>query len=254
MPGFVYLVGAGPGDPELLTIKAAKAIAKADVILIDDLVDERTLEHAKHDARVQWVGKRGGCQSTPQAFIERLMVHEAKAGHCVVRLKGGDPSIFGRLGEELAALKAADIQFEIINGISSGLAAASACGLSLTHRDHSQGVVFVTGHAKPNGNEANIAQLVKTGFTVVIYMGISRAQHIQTDLLAASCDADLPIALVQGAATAQQKIVPATIATLCQVIDAENIQSPALIVIGRVTESMQLQQNPIELEFARQAP
>jgi uroporphyrin-III C-methyltransferase len=236
--GFVYIVGAGPGDPDLLTIKATKVIAKADVILIDDLVDEGALIYAKPTARVQWVGKRGGCISTPQAFIEKLMVHEAHAGHVVVRLKGGDPTVFGRLGEELVALNSASIPYEVVSGLSSGLAAASSCGISLTHRDHSHGVVFVTGHAKPNGQEANIGLLVKQGLTTVVYMGLGRAEAIVNDVLAAGCDSTLSVAIVEGASTAKERVVATTLGALVQAIGEHQIKSPALIVIGKVTESI----------------
>jgi uroporphyrin-III C-methyltransferase len=236
--GFVYLVGAGPGDPELLTVKATKAIAKADVILIDDLVDKDALQYAKASARVQWVGKRGGCVSTPQAFIEKLLVREAQAGNIVVRLKGGDPTIFGRLGEELKALTQAGIAFEIVSGISSGLAAAASGAISLTHRDHSHGVVFVTGHAKPNGQEANIAQLVLGGFTVVIYMGIAKASVITQQLLDANCERDMSCAIVQAAATLNQRIVKCTIENLVDTISSQQVVSPALLLIGKVTEEI----------------
>jgi uroporphyrin-III C-methyltransferase len=236
--GFVYLVGAGPGAPDLLTVRATKAIAKADVILIDDLVDKGALQYARADARVQWVGKRGGCASTPQAFIEKLLVREAQAGNTVVRLKGGDPTIFGRLGEELQALKKANIAFEIVSGISSGLAAAASGAISLTHRDHSHGVVFVTGHAKPNGEEANIAQLVVGGFTVVVYMGVSRAAEIRQQLLDANCSASISCAIVQAAATENERIVKCCIETLCNTITQQNILSPALLVIGKVSEEI----------------
>jgi uroporphyrin-III C-methyltransferase len=236
--GRVYLVGAGPGDPDLLTIKATKVIAMADVILIDDLVDEGALRYAKPGTRVQWVGKRGGCLSTPQAFIEKLMVHEAQAGHVVVRLKGGDPTVFGRLGEELVALTNAGIAFEVVSGISSGLAAAGRCGISLTHRDHSHGVVFVTGHAKPDGKEANIGLLVQQGFTVVVYMGLSRAQAIVENILETGCDSTLSVAIVEGVSTNSERVVQATLGTLVEVIDKGKLQSPCLIVIGKVTESI----------------
>jgi uroporphyrin-III C-methyltransferase len=236
--GFVYLVGAGPGDPDLLTVKATKVIAKADVILIDDLVDKGALQYARADARIQWVGKRGGCASTPQAFIEKLLVREAQSGNTVVRLKGGDPTIFGRLGEELLALKKANIEFEIVSGISSGLAAAASGAISLTHRDHSHGVVFVTGHAKPNGEEANIAQLVLGGFTVVVYMGVARAHDITKQLLDANCSSSVCCAIVQAAAASNERIVKCSIDTLCGTIEQQKIVSPALLVIGKVTEEI----------------
>jgi len=148
------LVGAGPGDPDLLTIKAVKALRRATVVLVDDLVDRRVLRWTRRAARIVEVGKRGGCSSTPQAFIEKLMAREALRGERVVRLKGGDPLVFGRAGEEIAALTAAGIAVEVINGITSGLAAASDLGISLTHRDCAKGVMFITGHRRQDGGNA----------------------------------------------------------------------------------------------------
>src|SRR5204863_8817433 len=142
--GKVWLIGAGPGDPELMTLKAARTLREADIVLIDDLVSRGCLAHARSDAKVIEVGKRGGCKSTPQEFIERLMVQYAQQGKNVVRLKGGDPFVFGRGGEELEALRAAGIDAEVIPGITAGLAS----GIPVTHRDAARGVIFVTGHTK----------------------------------------------------------------------------------------------------------
>ena len=197
--GKVILVGAGPGDPDLLTVKATKAIASADVILVDDLVNPDILDYARFDARIVPVGKRGGCQSTPQDFIERLMIAEARAGHRVVRLKGGDPFIFGRGGEEREHLQAAGIAVEVVNGISSGLAAPAAIGVPLTHRDWTQGVVFVTGHGKTPAANPDWAALAKLNLTLVIYMGIARCAEIQAALLAGGKAADTPVAVIQAA-------------------------------------------------------
>ena len=147
--GQVTLVGAGPGDPELLTLKALKAIQAATVLMVDDLVNEAIVAYASPEARIVHVGKRGGCKSTPQSFIEKLMVTAALEGENVVRLKGGDPFIFGRGGEEVENLQAAGIRVSVINGITSGLAAVTSLNVPLTHREHAHGVVFVTGHAKP---------------------------------------------------------------------------------------------------------
>src|SRR5574343_1906654 len=155
----VTLVGAGPGDPELLTLKAVKAIQEATVLLVDDLVNEAVLEHAQPDARVVYVGKRGGCKSTPQACIEKLMVMAVNEGENVVRLKGGDPFIFGRGGEEVEHLREAGIEVQVLNGITSGLAGLTSLGAPLTHRDHAHGVVFVTGHAKPGDTGTDWAAL-----------------------------------------------------------------------------------------------
>ncbi|KGU90850.1 uroporphyrinogen-III C-methyltransferase [Burkholderia pseudomallei MSHR4032] len=177
--GKVTLLGAGPGDLDLLTMKAAKALAAADVLLLDDLVDPGIVALAPC-ARVIRVGKRGGCRSTPQAFIERLMCRYALRGAHVVRVKGGDVLLFGRAGEELAALRAARVPVEIVNGISSGFAAAASLGVSLTHRDHCQGVTFVTAHLQDHG-EPDWASLAATGTTLAIYMGMSRIERIARD-------------------------------------------------------------------------
>ena len=233
-PAKVFLVGAGPGDPELLTIKAANAIAKADVLLVDDLVNPAILDHARFDARVIHVGKRGGCQSTPQEFIERLMIAEARAGHCVVRLKGGDPFIFGRGGEEREHLMAAGIEVEVVNGISSGLAAPASIGIPLTHRDWTQGAIFVTGHGKDEASTPDWATLAKLDMTLVIYMGIARCADIQQALLAGGKDASTPVAVVQAATSNSQAQLITTLGELPDALRESGIGSPAIIVIGDV--------------------
>ncbi|MES3021039.1 MAG: uroporphyrinogen-III C-methyltransferase [Pseudomonadota bacterium] len=234
----VYLVGAGPGDPELLTLKAVKAIAAAEVLLVDDLVNPEILAHARSDARIVHVGKRGGCQSTPQAFIERLMVSEATAGKCVVRLKGGDPFIFGRGGEERAHLMAAGIEVVVINGISSGLAAPAAIGVPLTHRDWSSGAVFVTGHDRKdeagNARSPDWALLAQTGLTLVIYMGVARCRQIQAGLLAGGMSPATPVAVVQSATGAAQQHLLTTLCSLPDDLASSRIGSPSIIVVGDV--------------------
>jgi uroporphyrin-III C-methyltransferase len=241
MMGFtakVYLVGAGPGDPELLTLKAVKAIAAADVLLVDDLVNPAILEHASPGARIIPVGKRGGCRSTSQAFIERLMVSEARAGMCVVRLKGGDPFIFGRGGEERAHLMAEGIAVEVINGISSGLAAPSSIGVPLTHRDWSSGAIFVTGHER--GDEAGTARtpdwglLAQTGLTLVIYMGVARCRQIQDALLAGGKSPGTPVAVIQSATGSGQTQLLTTLDNLADDLAISGLGSPSIIVIGDV--------------------
>ncbi|MES2149742.1 MAG: uroporphyrinogen-III C-methyltransferase [Pseudomonadota bacterium] len=234
----VFLVGAGPGDPELLTLKAVRAIGAADVLLVDDLVNPEVLQHARADARIVHVGKRGGCQSTPQAFIERLMVAEARAGRCVVRLKGGDPFIFGRGGEERASLMAAGIEVEVVNGISSGLAAPASIGVPLTHRDWSSGAIFVTGHER--GDEAGPARrpdwglLAKTGLTLVIYMGVARCREIQAALLAGGKAGSTPVAVIQSATGRAQTQLLTTLAELADDLAVSGLGSPSIIVIGDV--------------------
>jgi len=230
----VFLVGAGPGDPDLLTLKAVKAIAAADVVLLDDLVNREVLQHARPDARIIEVGKRGGCQSTPQEFIERLMISEARAGQCVVRLKGGDPFIFGRGGEECAHLRAEGIAVEVINGISSGLAAPSAIGVPLTHRDHSQGAVFITGHGKTADANPDWATLAKLDLTLVIYMGVARCAEIQAALLAGGKRADTPVAVVRSATGAAQAQLITTLGQLPAALAASGLGSPSIIVVGDV--------------------
>ena len=230
----VFLVGAGPGDPDLLTIKAVKAIAAADVVLLDDLVNREVLQHARPGVRVIEVGKRGGCQSTPQEFIERMMVAEARAGHCVVRLKGGDPFMFGRGGEEVAALRAEGIAVEVVNGISSGLAAPSSIGVPLTHRQYSQGAVFITGHGKTAEHNPDWATLAKLDLTLVIYMGVARCAEIQAALLAGGKNADTPVAVVQSATSAAQAQLITTLGQLPMALAASGLGSPSIIVIGDV--------------------
>src|SRR5436190_12663552 len=169
MSGKAFLIGAGPGDPELMTLKAARALGVADVILIDDLVSRGCLAHARSGAKVIEVGKRGGCKATPQAFIEKLLVLFSQEGKTVARLKGGDPFVFGRGGEELAALEAAGVEVEIIPGITAGVGVPAMLGIPVTHREVARGVTFVTAHTK-DGCEPDWRNLARPGMTLVIYM------------------------------------------------------------------------------------
>lgn len=239
--GKVTLVGAGPGDPELLTLKAVKAIEAATVLLVDDLVSDAIVAFASPRARVVHVGKRGGCKSTPQAFIEKLMVMAAREGETVVRLKGGDPFIFGRGGEEVEHLRAAGIHVEIVNGITSGLAAVTSLGVPLTHREHAHGVVFVTGHAKPGDDGTDWRALAATArsakLTLVIYMGVSGARRIQDELLT-GLHADTPVAVVQHASLPTQRHAVTTLANLHATIEREQLASPSVIVVGDVVGGM----------------
>ena len=231
--GRVYLVGAGPGDPELLTLKAVRVLQSADVILVDDLVHPDVLAHAPPGARVIRVGKRGGCASTPQAFIHRLLIAQARAGHAVVRLKGGDPCIFGRGGEEAQALMQAGIAVEIVNGITSALAAATAAGVPLTHRDHAHGVAFVTGHAA-SGAGPDWKALVQSGLTLVVYMGVSRCAELMDGLLEAGMRPDVPAIVVQDATLATERRISTRLNHLAADVVAAGVQSPAILVIGDV--------------------
>jgi uroporphyrin-III C-methyltransferase len=235
--GTVTLVGAGPGDPELLTLKALKAIRAATVLLVDDLVSDEVVAFAPPSARVVYVGKRGGCKSTPQAFIEKLMVIAAREGETVVRLKGGDPFIFGRGGEEVEHLRAAGVTVQVVNGITAGLAAVSSLGLPLTHRDHAHGVVFVTGHAKPGAGGVDWAALATTArqarLTLVIYMGVSGVAHIQQGLLSA-LPPGTPAAVIQHASLPTQRHVGTTLGELARTVEREGLGSPSVIVVGDV--------------------
>lgn len=231
--GKVFLIGAGPGDPELLTLKAARCLAQADVILLDDLVDRGILRFAGAAARVIAVGKRGGCKSTPQVFIERLMVRLARGGKIVARVKGGDPFVFGRGGEEALTLARAGISCEVIPGVTAGIGVPAALGISVTHRDVAHGVTFVTGHTHDGGGP-DWAALARTDTTLVIYMGMKRLPEITTALRAAGMAGETPAAAIQHGTTQRQRHVIATLATLADAARDAELGSPALIVIGRV--------------------
>lgn len=239
--GSVTLVGAGPGDPELLTLKAVKAIGRATVLLVDDLVNEAILAHADARARIIHVGKRGGCKSTPQNLIEKLMIHEAVSGETVVRLKGGDPFIFGRGGEEVIHLRAAGINVEVLNGITSGLAAATSLDIPLTHRDQAHGVVFITGHHKPGADGHDWAALAacahQTSLTLVIYMGVSSAESIMEGLLK-GLPGDTPVAIVQNASLPSQRHAGCALRELVKTIKEQQLASPSVMIVGEVASGI----------------
>ncbi|TDP73307.1 uroporphyrinogen-III C-methyltransferase [Roseateles toxinivorans] len=233
----VSLVGAGPGDPELLTLRALNRLQAADVVLCDDLVDRRVLAMLRSDARVLHVGKRGGCVSTSQAFIHQLMLREAREGKRVVRLKGGDPFVFGRGGEECQALREAGIEVEVVPGITSGIAAPAAVGIPVTDRRHAPGVAFITGHNRADaqsGAGPDWAALARSGLTLVIYMGLARCEALVAELRAAGMDGDMPAAAIAAAHTPQQRQLLCTLDGLAQGLRDEQISSPAILVIGEV--------------------
>lgn len=236
----VTLIGAGPGDPELLTLKAVKKIAQATVILVDDLVNPEILAHASPRARIIHVGKRGGCVSTPQSFIEKLMLLGVRDGEQVVRLKGGDPFIFGRGGEEMENLRAQGIKVEVINGITSGLAAGSALGIPLTHRKQAHGVILITGHNKPGDNATDWAVLARAAarceLTLVIYMGMTNIKTLEEGLIE-GLQPETPAAVVQRATLPDQAQVICTLGTLSETVRDRGIQSPAIIIVGAVVSS-----------------
>ena len=231
----VTLVGAGPGDPELLTIKAVRALRRATVVLVDGLVADGVLRYVRRSTRVVHVGKRGGCASTPQAFIEKLMVAEARRGERVVRLKGGDPFVFGRGGEECDALRAAGIEVEVINGLTAGIAAPAAIGIPVTDRRFTQGVALVAGHG--SAHEPDWAALARSGLTLVIYMGVARVHGLVAALEAGGLRGDTPAAVISAAHTPQQRHAVCTLATLAATIAAETLASPAILVVGDVVQA-----------------
>ncbi|MES2365875.1 MAG: uroporphyrinogen-III C-methyltransferase [Pseudomonadota bacterium] len=231
--GKVYLIGAGPGDPELMTLKAVRLLNSADVVLVDDLVNRAVLAHARKDARIIEVGKRGGCQSTPQEFIHRQMINEARTGKVVARLKGGDPFMFGRGGEEIEALRAAGIPVEIVSGVTSGIAAPATLGIPVTHRNWAPGVTFVTGHTR-DGNSVNWAALAAARTTLVIYMGIKNLPEIVAQLIEAGLPASTPAAVIQNGTLAEQQHIKSSLGNLQAATQQAGIGSPAIMVIGEV--------------------
>ena len=226
------LVGAGPGDPGLLTLKALQQIQQAEVVLYDQLVSPEILDLVRRDATLVSVGKKAGAHSVPQEETNRLLVEYAKAGNRVVRLKGGDPFMFGRGGEELEVLAEEGIPFSVVPGITAAAGATAYAGIPLTHRDHAQSAVFITGHCQKEGKEPDWQQLAATNQTLVIYMGLMRSEHIQQQLVSHGRRAATPIAIIERGTTARQRVLTGTLADLAEL--AQQAVSPSLIVIGEV--------------------
>jgi uroporphyrin-III C-methyltransferase len=240
----VHLVGAGPGDPELLTLKAVRVLRAASVVLVDDLVGDGVLDLAfdglATQPRLVHVGKRGGCASTSQEFIEKLMVREALAGEKVVRLKGGDPLVFGRAGEEIAALRAAGLEAVVVNGITAGLGAAASLGIGWTDRRvDAGGVLLVTGHTREESEGQDweaIGRAAAAGVTLVVYMGIAQIRTI-TERLLRVLPPELPAAVVQHVGSERERSARATLGSLMDIVASQGFGSPAILLIGRVTEA-----------------
>ncbi len=228
-----WLIGAGPGDAELITVKAMRALALADVVLVDDLVNPEILDMARADAQIVHVGKRGGGVSTPQDEIMATMLAHLEAGRSVARLKGGDPFVFGRGGEELLALQDAGIRTEVISGVTAGIAAPATLGIPVTHRGMAQGAIFVTGHSAGE-QEPDWAALAATGLTIVIYMGIRRLDDIAEALLRAGMAAHTPCVAIESATLPTQRQVMAPLDTLSFEVRRAGLGSPAILVIGSV--------------------
>jgi uroporphyrin-III C-methyltransferase len=232
MTGRVMLIGAGPGDAELITLKAVRALGRADVVLVDDLVNREILQHASQ-ARILEVGKRSGRKPMTQNFINRMMISLAQQGQYVVRLKGGDPFVFGRGGEEMLALRMAGVEVGIIPGITSGTAVPASIGIPITHRQYTHGVTFVTGHTG-DGSALNWRALVEGGTTLVIYMGLKKLPEIVKGLLDARLSGDTPAAVIGQGTLPEQKQVVTNIANLPFAVKQHDITGPALIVVGEV--------------------
>jgi uroporphyrin-III C-methyltransferase / precorrin-2 dehydrogenase / sirohydrochlorin ferrochelatase len=232
--GDVTLVGAGPGDPELLTLKALRALQDADVILHDRLVAPEVLDLARRDAARICVGKAAGTAGTTQEEINALLVKLANQGKRVVRLKGGDPFVFGRGGEELQALAKAQINFSVVPGITAALGAAAYAGIPLTHRDFAHSVSFVAGQGQGQGPEPDWRALATPGATAVFYMGLARLDHIVEKLLQHGALGERPAGIIAQGTTANQRVITATLATLLDVSSKAKLESPALLVVGDV--------------------
>ena len=232
--GKVYITGAGPGDPELITIKAIKILRKADVIIYDRLVNPKILKHAKQAKELIYVGKTHG-EAYKQEEINKLIIQKAKEYNTVVRLKNGDPFIFGRGGEECEALKQAGIEYEIIPGITSAIAAPEYAGIPLTHRNYASSVAIVTGHRKEN-KPPNLQQILKAVDTTVILMGISTIQEITKQALDAGLSPQTPLAIIQNATTRKQKTIITTLQDIEKTFKKHKIKPPAVIVIGKVAQ------------------
>lgn len=232
--GKVWLVGAGPGDAELLTLKAARLLAEADVVVYDHLVGEGVLALIGPQAERIYAGKERARHSLPQPDLNQLLVDLAYAGRRVVRLKGGDPFIFGRGGEEIETLSAEGIPFQVVPGITAAAGCASYAGIPLTHRDFAHSCVFVTGHLKDGGMDLNWQALVQPRQTIAVYMGVHAVEPLCEGLIAHGMPRDMPAALVERGTMPQQRVLVGTLGTMPDVVKAGQVQPPSLLIVGEV--------------------
>jgi uroporphyrin-III C-methyltransferase / precorrin-2 dehydrogenase / sirohydrochlorin ferrochelatase len=232
--GEVYLVGAGPGDPDLLTFRALRLMQKADVVLYDRLTDPHVMNLVRREAERIYVGKQPEDHELPQGEISALLVKLAREGKRVLRLKGGDPFMFGRGGEEIEALAAEGIPFQVCPGITAAIGAAAYAGIPLTHRDHAQACVFVTGHGKDGKIDLDWTALLQPRQTVAIYMGLRNVEALTREFVARGADADLPAAIIDNATRPNQRVVVGTLGTLAAKARAAELSGPAVIIVGTV--------------------
>ncbi len=232
--GTVYLVGAGPGDPELLTLRADQLLRKADVVVYDHLVSADILDRVGSQAQRIYVGKQESLHSLPQQDINGLLVRLAQQGKSVVRLKGGDPFIFGRGGEEAEELVACGVRFEVVPGVTAASGVSAYAGIPLTHRDYAQSCKFTTGHLKDGSVQLDWAHLVQPNQTVVIYMGLGALPQISRQLIAHGQVPTMPVAVIENGTTERQRVLVGTLADIADGVKAQGFKSPSLIIVGEV--------------------
>lgn len=233
-PGEVFLVGAGPGDPDLLTMRAFRLLQQADVVVHDHLVGGQILDLARQDARLVYVGKEAGRHAMRQEEINALLVRLARDGKRVVRLKGGDPFIFGRGGEEVEALAAAGITFQVVPGVTAASGVACYAGIPLTHRDHAHSCTFVTGHLRDGSVDLDWPALARPHQTIVVYMGLAALEDISGQLIAHGLAPSTPAAAIESGTTARQRVVAGTVAELPERVRSNGLATPCLIIVGDV--------------------
>lgn len=234
--GSVALVGAGPGDPELLTVKALRLIQNADAIVHDALIDARVLDYARRDAELFAMGKRGGGCSTPQLDIHRLLLELARDGKRVVRLKGGDPMVFGRGGEELEFLREHEVPYSVVPGITAAAGCAATAGIPLTHRDHAQSVHLITAHGRQSIDRLDWRALARERQTLAFYMAVARLDAVQANLLRHGRDPGTPVAIVENGARPEQRVVTGTLGRLSELAGHHQVKSPAMLYVGEVAQ------------------